>query len=79
MTITIPNGRRKSKSNPDAICKSCDSRIYNKQRHALYCKDCSKVIHYFTVRIAGIVLYMKAKKFPNIKIKYKLKVTIERK
>ncbi len=67
--------RRKSKSNPMGLCNHCGKKIINRVKNALYCKDCAD-IHQYTQNILGNAIYKSRTKYPNLNIKYKLKLFI---
>ena len=66
-------GQRKSKTNPKHTCKVCGDNIFNKDRNALYCKDCKKVIIWLDGRV-GVIKYNIKKSHPGYKLTFKWKL-----
>ena len=56
-------------------CIKCGSKIINRLPNSNYCKDCAD-IHQTTKISLGNSLYRLRKKYPNLKINYKLNLII---
>ena len=64
---TVSKGRRKSKNNPEGKCKECGVKIFNKQRHAQYCRDCGEINQWLNNRKSSIINNFK-NNFPKHKL-----------
>ena len=70
--IKFPKSKRKR--NPSGMCICCKGKIVNKQRSALYCRNCDRDIVYFRQRLFYSISDIK-KKYPDYNIKNKFTIT----
>lgn len=63
---------RRGKNNPEGICRTCKSKIFNRSKSSLFCKECSEAIDLPRNRVGSIKSDFK-KRYPD----YELKVSFE--